>query len=123
MEDEQGVLTDSERLKDIISLLGVGEVKCDKCGKMIKHLDRYCYNTRECPICGAICDTLTELDIHFSQQHPREPSRGTRYCVDCGLKAGYLKMVREKKTGELFPAMFALRHEEEIVENNTLPSQ
>jgi hypothetical protein len=36
------------------------------------------------------------------------------------MKAGYLKMVRNKKTGEVFPAMFALR-DEEIVENGKNP--
>ena len=122
MEDKQVPLTDSERLRGIISLLGVGEVKCDKCDKMIRHLDRYCCNTHECPICGAIFDTITELDTHFSQQHPQEPSRGTRYCVDCSFKGGYLKMVRNKKTGEVFPAMFVLRDEEAIVENSRPPN-
>ena len=120
MEDEPVVaLSDSEQLKDVISLLGVGEIRCDKCDKIIKHLDRYCYNTHECPICRTICDTLAALDIHFSQQHPSETPRGMRYCINCSLKVGYLKMVRNKKTGELFPAMFALRYEKEVVEGNT----
>ncbi len=123
MKDEQVPLTDSEKLRGVISLRGVGQVKCDKCGKTIRHLDRYCCNTCECPICGAISDTIAELNIHFSQQHPREPSRGTRYCVDCSFKGGYLKMVRNKKTGELFPAMSVLRDEEVIVEDSRPTNQ
>jgi len=121
MEDNQVSLTESERLQGVVSLLGIGEVKCDKCGKMIRYLDRYCCSTHECPICEAIFATIEELDNHFSQQHPREPSRGARYCIDCSFKAGYLKMVRDKKTGEVFPAMFVLR-DEEAVENGEAPS-
>ncbi len=119
MEEKHVSLTDTEASPGIISLLSVGDVKCDKCGKMIRHLERYCRSTHECPICGAIFDTVAELNTHFSQQHPQEPSRGTRYCVDCSLKNGYLKKVRNKKTGEVFPAMFALRGEE--VEDNKPP--
>ena len=121
MEDKQVSLTETEKLHGVISLLGVGEVKCDKCEKMIGYLERYCCNTSECPICGAIFNTLAELDIHFSQQHPQESSKGTRYCLDCSLKAGYLKMVRNRKTGEVFPALLVLRDEEEV-DNSSLPS-
>ena len=121
MDDKQDLPTEVERLHGINSLLGVGEVECDKCGKMIRHLDRYCCNTHECPICGAIFETIVEREGHFSQQHPRESSRGTRYCVECSFKAGYLKMVRNKKTGEVFPAMFVLR-DEEVVEDSRPPS-
>ncbi len=122
MKDKQVSLTDSEKVQGVISLLGVGEVKCDKCGKMIRHLDRYCCNTHECPRCGTIFDTIVELDAHFSQQHPRESSRGTRYCVDCSFKNGYLRMVRNKKTGEEFPAMFVLRDEEVVEEGSRASS-
>jgi len=121
MEDEQVPLTDSEKLRGVISLLGVGEIKCDKCGKIIEHLDRYCCNTHECPICEATFETIADLDTHFSQQHPQEPSRGARYCVDCSFKAGYLKMVRNRKTGEVFPTMFALR-DEEVIEGDSRPT-
>jgi len=114
MENRKAPLSESERLRGINSLLGIGEVECDKCGKIIRHLDRYCCNNRECLICGAMFDTIAERSSHFSQQHPTETPRGTRYCVDCSFKAGYLKMVRNKKTGEVFPAMFVLRDEEAI---------
>ena len=119
MDDKNVSLSDSERLRGINSLLGIGEVECDKCGKIIRHLDRYCCNTCECPICGAVFETMVERDSHFGQRHPSETPRGARYCVDCSFKAGYLKMVRNKKTGEVFPAMFALRDEEVIEELNT----
>ncbi|MFC1992946.1 hypothetical protein ACFLV3_03955 [Chloroflexota bacterium] len=114
MEDKSSAPTDAEKLQGVNSLLATGEVECDKCGKITRYLERYCCNTHECPVCGAILDTVMELDSHFSQEHPHEQSRGARYCVDCGLKAGYLKMIRNKKTGEVFPAMFALRDEEEV---------
>jgi hypothetical protein len=104
---------ESEKLQGIISMLGVGEVKCDKCGKPIRHMERYCINTHECPNDGSIFDTAEELNKHFSQKHIEQPVRGTRYCIEDSMKAGYLKTVRNKKTGEVFPAMFVLRDEEE----------
>ena len=106
MDDKWTSLTEPERLRGINSLLAIGEVQCDKCGKTVRHLERYCCNTLECPTCEASFDTITELKGHFGQQHPLESSRGARYCADCSLKAGYLKMVRNKKTGEIFPVMF-----------------
>ena len=122
MNDKEISPTEVEKLHGVSSLLGVGKVECDKCGKIIRHLDRYCCNTHECPICGAMSDTIAERDGHFSQKHPPEPSRGTRYCVDCSLKTGYLKMIRNKKTGEVFPAMFIARDEEEAMENSSSSS-
>jgi len=118
MNDKQVLPAELERLRGINSLLGVGEVECDKCGKTIRHLDRYCCSTHECPICGAAFETIAERDGHFSQQHPKKTSRGTRYCVDCSFKAGYLNMVQNKKTGEVFPAMFVSRDEEVITEDS-----
>ena len=120
MNDNQTSPIEFEKLRGVNSLLGIGDVECGKCGRIIRHLDRYCYNTRECPICGAVFDTIAERDGHFSQRHPNEPSRGTRYCVDCSRKAGYLKMVRNKKTGKILPVMFVLR-DEEIIEEESGP--
>jgi len=118
MNDKQVSPAELERLRGVSSLPGIGEVECDKCGKIIRHLDRYCCNTHECPICGAAFETIAERDGHFSQQHLKKTSRGTRYCVDCSFKAGYLKMVQNKKTGEVFPAMFVSRDEELITEDS-----
>ena len=114
MKDKQISQADSEKLKGVVSLISVGEVTCDKCGKMIMYGDRYCCNAHECPVCKVIFGTMTELDYHFSQQHAQEPSTGTRYCVDCSLKADYLKKIKNKKTDEAFPIMFAQRDEETI---------
>ena len=118
MKDKSSAPTDSEKLQGVNSLLATGEVECDKCGKMIRYLERYCCNTHECPPCGVVFNTIEELDAHFSQEHPQEPSRGTRYCVECSFKEGYLRMVRNKKTGEEYPAMFVLRDEESVEDSS-----
>ncbi len=91
MNNEQVSQTSADRPRCVNSLLGAGEASCDKCGKIIRHMDRYCCNTLECAICGTAGNTITERDSHFSQQHPRQPSRGARYCFECSAKAGYLK--------------------------------
>jgi len=114
MEDNPASLSPSEKLQSISSLIATGDIACDKCGAAIRYMERYCCNSHECPICGAESGSATESEGHFSQQHPHEPPRGTRYCVDCGLKAGYLKIVRNKKLQAPFPAMLTLRDEEEI---------
>jgi len=118
MVDEPILRTALEVIHGVNSLLGIGEVKCDKCDKMIRHLDKYCCNTHECPICGATFETIAARDSHFSQEHPGMPPRGTRYCADCSFKAGYLVKVRNKKTGEVFTVMFVSRDEEIIVEDS-----
>jgi len=112
MEENQEFMTESEAISGIASMLGVGDVYCDKCGKLIRHKDRYCCNNKECYICHAAFDSSLEFTGHFNQQHPREPSRGTRYCIDCSTEAGYLRMVISKKTREAFPALFVFRDEE-----------
>lgn len=111
-EAKQVSAAESERLAGIISQLSVGDVKCDKCGKAIRHLDRYCINTRECYHCMTVFNTIAELNGHFIEAHNPDQPRGARYCLECSKKAGYLRMVRNKKTGEVFPAMLALRDEE-----------
>ncbi|MBI2831457.1 MAG: hypothetical protein HYX79_04285 [Chloroflexi bacterium] len=111
MEDNPISLTGSEIPQGVNSLLAGGEVKCDKCGETIKHLERYCSNSHECFVCGTALETVMLLEGHFSQEHSGVASRGTRYCVNCSLKAGYLKTVKNKKTDTVFPAMFVLRDE------------
>ena len=120
MQNEPDALAETKKLQGISSLLSVGETKCDKCGKTIKYRDRYCCNSNECPICGVVFDTVSELNIHFSQQHPQERLRGTRYCTECSFKTGYLKMIRNKKTNEIYPAIFVMR-DEELVDNSISP--
>lgn len=115
-EAKQVSLAESERLTGIISMLSVGDIKCDKCGKPIRHLDRYCNNTRECYHCKTVFNLISELNSHFIEVHAQEQPRGTRYCTECSMKAGYLHMVKNKKTGETFPAMLVLRDEEPVEE-------
>jgi hypothetical protein len=119
-EVKQVSATESEKLQGIISMMGIGDVKCDKCGKTIRHMERYCNNSRECYHESTVFNTIAELNNHFIETHSPEQPRGARYCTDCSMKAGYLRTVRNKKTGEVFPAMFALR-DEEIVEEGKKP--
>jgi hypothetical protein len=103
---------ESEKLHGIISMLSIGDIKCDKCGKSIRHMERYCCNTRECFHCLTIFNNTNELNSHYIETHSPEPARGTRYCTECSMKSGYIRMVKNKKTGEVFPAMLVLRDEE-----------
>ena len=73
-EAKQVSAAESERLAGIISELSVGEVKCDKCGKAIRHLGRYCLNTRECYHCKTIFNTIAELNGHFIEKHSPDPT-------------------------------------------------
>lgn len=91
--NEQALFAESERQRMISSLIVIGELHCDKCGKIMRHEEKYCYNSSEL------------VDI-------ARPSRGKRYCVECSLAAGYLRMVRDKKTGQVYPTMFVLKDEE-----------
>jgi hypothetical protein len=113
-EMKQVVSEEPERLHGIISMNSVGEVVCDKCGKIIRHQDKYCVNTRECYHCLTVFNLVAELNNHFVESHSPETPRGTRYCEECSIKAGYLGTVRNKKTGEVFPAMLVLRDEEPV---------
>ena len=114
MADEPTLQSDTENLRGIASLLGVGNVACDKCGATIRHLERYCCRAMECPLCHTVFDTEEAHNTHFSQQHPLQTARGTRYCAACSQKNGYLKPVRHKKSGNTFLAVFASRDEEEV---------
>lgn len=109
--EENPISSGSDIPQGVNSLLAAGDIACDKCGAQIKHLERYCCNTHECAVCGATFEGVTQLEGHFSQQHPGVPTKGTRYCVNCSLKAGYLKTVKNKKTDAVFPAMLVLRDE------------
>lgn len=113
-EVKQVSLGESEKLQGILSMLSVGDIQCDKCGGMIHHLDRYCVNTRECYHCQTVFNLIAELNSHFVESHNSEQVRGTRYCAECSVKAGYLHKVRNKKTGEEFNATLVLRDEEPV---------
>ena len=101
-----------ETLQGVISMLSVSEVKCDKCGKIIRNMERYCINTRECYHCKTTFNLIAELNSHFIEAHAPEATRGTRYCTECSIKMGYIRTVKNKKTGETFSAMLVLRDEE-----------
>jgi len=72
----------------VSSLLSIGQVRCDGCGAAIRHGERYCYTS----------DTQK------------------RYCTDCSLETGYFKVVRDRKSGEVYPAMFVLKDEDLVSE-------
>jgi len=105
---------EAEKLEGIISMLSVGDVKCDRCGKVIRHLERYCVNTKECYHCNIVFNQIGDLNTHFIEKHAPEPARGTRFCQECSKNLGYLRTVRNKKTGETFPAMLLLRDEDYV---------
>lgn len=124
MEEVKEVsLSESEKLQGIISMLSIGDVKCDKCGKPIRHMERYCNKTRECHHHHVIFNDVAELNSHFIEEHAPEPARGTRYCLSCSLEAGYLQMVKNKKTGEIYPAMLVLRDEDTIEKEPAVKSK
>jgi len=90
----------------INALLAVGDgLHCDKCGQRIKHGDKYCYNTKE---------QISEATNGVGRM---KKIRGTRYCVNCSLKAGYLNVVKNTVTGETYPAKFVLPGETIIYRN------
>lgn len=118
MEEVKEVsLAESEKLQGIISMLSVGDIKCDKCGKTVHHMDRYCNNTRQCHHHKTAFNTIAELNSHFIEEHSPEPARGIRYCLQCSIDAGYLQMVKNKKSGDIYPAMLILRDEEPVLES------
>jgi DNA-directed RNA polymerase subunit beta len=84
----------AEAANNISSLLSIGDITCNTCGKTIKHGDRYCY-----------------VDGKLGEGEAGKK----RYCVECSLEAGYMRLVKDKKTGAEFPAMFLLKGEEELV--------
>ena len=96
---EEPVLPVVEQVGGVSSLLSAGEINCDKCGKIIRHLGRYYYSARECPVCGVRANKIAERETHFSQAHSNEPSRGARYCGECAQKAELLKKESERVPG------------------------
>lgn len=94
--EEQAILEVSERLRGVYSLIAAGEEVCDNCGKVIKHAEKYCY------------DTSVVIDDPGSRM---QPQRGKRYCVNCSLERGWLRMVKDTKTGKIQPVMFRLEGE------------
>lgn len=80
---EQANFEEMEKRRGINSLIVIGELACDNCGKAMFHGEKYCYNTKELieDICGS------------------EPyQRGKRYCEKCSIDAGYLRFNGEEYT-------------------------
>lgn len=96
---EQKAISAAEVTEGVNALLAVGDISCDKCGRRLNHGEKYCYSTKE---------TTTEITKGY------EEVRGTRYCKDCSLKEGFLKMVRNKKTGRTEAVKFVQSDEEVI---------
>lgn len=90
----------SEKLKGVNSLIAVDAFPCDVCSNMIEPYEKYCYNTKETIEC--LGESL-------------QPTRGKRTCTKCSLKAGYLRIARNFKTGKEHPAMLVIAKEEELI--------
>jgi len=57
--------------------IAIGEVRCDGCGRIIKHPERY-------------------LAIDEEEGVEVEEGKTSRYCVECSLKKGYACYKEEK---------------------------
>lgn len=99
IEMEEAMLKALEAAAGINALISMGHINCDKCGREICHGEKYCLNTKE--------RITAVIDSHKEE-------RGTRYCKDCSLKAGYLKMVRNVKTGHVEAVKYPWVNEVEI---------
>ena len=57
--------------------IAIGDVRCDECGRTIKHPERY-----------LAIDEKDGVEVDKGETH--------RYCVDCCLKKGYAQYKEEK---------------------------
>ena len=60
-----------------LGCIAIGEIRCDECGRMVKHPERY-------------------LTIYDEEGAEAEPGKSLRYCVDCCLNRGYAHYRTEK---------------------------
>jgi len=60
-----------------LGCIAIGENRCDGCGRLIKHPERY-------------------LAIYDEEDIETEQGKTVRYCVDCCLSRGYAKYRMEK---------------------------
>ncbi len=60
-----------------LGCIAIGEIRCDGCGRIIKHPERY-------------------LTIHDEEGIESEQGKILRYCVDCCLSRGYAHYRIEK---------------------------
>lgn len=97
---EESQLAESEKLKDISSLIAIYDTSCDECGKIIMPAQKYCYDS------SVIIDTVDEMHCPIK--------RGRRLCVNCSVEKGWLRWVRSKITGQEYPVMLLGEKEEWI---------
>ena len=100
MINEKTQLEESERLCYVSGIIAITDIKCDVCGKIIEPGNKYCYDTYEL------------IDNPNDTSFPTK--RGKRLCKKCSLRAGFLRMVRNRKTGEVNAVMLIGREEEPI---------
>ncbi len=60
-----------------LGCIAIGEIRCDECGRIIKHPERY-------------------LTIYDEEGTESEQEKTVRYCVDCCLNRGYAHYRMEK---------------------------
>ena len=60
-----------------LGCIAIGETRCDECGRIIKHPERY-------------------LAIYDEEGIESEQGKTLRYCVDCCLSRGYAHYRTEK---------------------------
>lgn len=91
IEAEEAAMEAAKALDGVNSLLAFKPINCDKCGRAINYCEKYCYDTKE---------AITEII------NSHEETRGARYCKECSLKAGFLKMVRHRLTNREYAVKF-----------------
>ncbi len=69
-----------------LGCIAIGEIRCDGCGRIIKHPERY-------------------LAIYDEEGIESEQGKTLRYCVDCCLSRGYAhyRMVKGEQILTFFP--------------------
>lgn len=72
--------------------ISMGISNCDNCGRAIKYLENYAY----------VSDWAKD----------RTTDKAFRYCAECAVKLGWMKGVRDIKTGTVFASTFCLKGEE-----------
>ncbi len=95
----------SASLDGILSLLAIGEgrIKCDVCGKILHHAEKYCYDSND--------------EIRASDGYGDAGMRGRRYCKMCSIQKGYLRVAEIPKTGERMYNMLTIHGERPVPEN------
>lgn len=65
--------------------ISMGDTYCDNCHREIKYGEKYAYISN--------------------------PDKAMRYCAQCAVKLGYMRWVRDIKTGKVFASIFCLKEE------------